>query len=1024
MNNKRGNDYFSPHNALSMAGKEYFFSGKFPDETISKIWDKGHLVHNLAYGNGQWLLVTDSKSKMSGQSWWTRTEFPSESISEGWKGNLDVTQIVYGPDVWALVMSGGNGYSDQKWFTNSKFPESDIAKHRKLGYFITSAEFGLDRWAVIMSKDTGYSDQFVEISSAFPAEAVKKGWDKDYYITGLSYGKGKWVLVMTKDCGFDTQYYMWNASFPETEIKAKLREGYEITHVSYGADVWVVVMGVLSDGEEGSADDEKEDDESGETEEKAAPVDSDLDPDAVAFYEKGLKLMNEKKYQKALEYYQKAVKIEPDYADAINGMGAAYSWLDDNVKAVEYYRKAYDLDKTDSTILGNIISSLFDQDLDDELADVIDKAKPDVLKETSPYALCIVGDHFLQKNDLEKAVKCYKKAVKEEPDNETYKERLANAKAAVKEGPGAAQPKTEPSKPGVEEPLLPVEEIMSQFDNLVGLKEIRSDIDALMKYIRVEKMRADRGLTSNPMSLHAVFSGPPGTGKTTVARLLGKIYRSLGILKRGHVVEVDRSSLVAEFIGETAIKTNKLIDSALDGILFIDEAYTLIPEDSTRDFGREAIDTLLKRMEDDRDRLIVIVAGYTDEMDRFIKSNPGLTSRFNRTFKFIDYTPEELNEIFCRTYKAGKYQLEEPAAEKLKRYFAYIYRSRSKTFGNARKIRNIFEEIIRNQSARIAEVDDLTDEVLVTISLADIENSINDEFVDDVTESLENIMAELNTLVGLEKVKDDVRMLLNYIKVEKMRLEKGLSTQPPALHTVFYGPPGTGKTTVARIIGRIYKALGLLSQGHVVEVSRSDLVGEYIGHTAPKTQKAVEKALHGVLFIDEAYTLKPQGVGNDFGQEAIDTILKRMEDDRDKLAVILAGYTGEMQALIESNPGLKSRFNRFFYFKDYEPAELWQIFSNLAMKRSYTLTSVAEIDVKNYLEYQFINRDKSFGNGRMVRNVLEKLVQVQSHRISQLADLTDTDLVTITEEDTKEVLKLPANSSGASNSIGFRSNKS
>lgn len=1012
-----------------MAGKEYFFSGKFPDDVISKIWDKGHLVNNLAYGAGKWLLVTDPNPRLSGQTWWTRTEFPSEAISEGWKGNLDVTELTYGPDVWALVMSGGTGFSDQKWFTNSKFPESDISKHRKLGYYITSVQFGFDRWVVVMSKDTGYADQYVEISSSFPSDAVKKGWEKDYYITSLTYGKGKWVLVMTKNCGLETQYYMWNSAFPDADVKAKLREGYEITHVSFGADLWVVVLGVLTDAEpQNETEEETEEVADEETEEDDAEEDtpsSPYDPDAIAFYQKGLKLMGEKKYQKALEYYQKAVKIEPDYADALNGIGAAYSWLDDNPKALEYYKKAYTLDQEDTTILGNLISNLYDQDLEEELAEVIDKAKPSVLKDTSAYALCIAGDHYFDKGDLETAVKYYKKAVKEEPDNETYQERLKAAKARQKDW-GAERTPAEESvvKPTDDGPALPVEEIMSQFDNLVGLTEIRSDINSLMKYIRVEKMRAERGLTSNPMSLHAVFSGPPGTGKTTVARLLGKIYRSLGILKRGHVVEVDRSSLVAEYIGETAIKTNKLIDSALDGILFIDEAYTLIPEDSTRDFGREAVDTLLKRMEDDRDRLIVIVAGYTDEMDRFIKSNPGLQSRFTRTFKFVDYTPEELFEIFSRTCRQGKYVIEKAAIEKLERYFAYIYRSRTKTFGNARKIRNIFEEIIRNQSARIAEVDNLTDDILMTIALEDVENSVGDEFVDEINESLDSIMAELNELVGLTKVKDDVKMLLNYIKVEKMRLEKGLATQPPALHTVFYGPPGTGKTTVARIIGRIYKSLGLLSQGHVVEVSRSDLVGEYIGHTAPKTQKVVDNALHGVLFIDEAYTLKPSGGGNDFGQEALDTLLKRMEDDRDKLAVILAGYTGEMQALIESNPGLKSRFNRFFYFNDYEPEELWRIFSNHAAKRSYKLTVEAENDVKSYLEYQYINRDDSFGNGRMVRNVLEKLVQAQSHRISQLDDLTEEDLITITADDTRAVVGNPSQSSSGSNrSIGFKTNK-
>ena len=1001
-----------------MAGKDYYFSEKFPDNVISQIWNQGHFINNIVYGNGKWLLVTDPKSSLNNQQWWTRTEFPSDAISEGWQLGLDVTQLIYAPGFWVLVMSGKTGYTDQKWFTDKKFPENDIAKLRKAGYYITNIHFGYDRWAVVMSQNTGYSDQIIEISSVFPSDKIKKAWEKNYYVTNLIFGRGKWVLVLTKDCGIETQSCIWDPVFPEEDVKSKLREGYEITDVSFCADIWVVVYSVLTIENDDSELRYPEVQEFIIDPPETYPV---IAPDAISFFEKGIDFMNEKNYQKAIECYEKALQIEPGYASAINGIGVAYSWLNNFGKALEFYRRAYYLEKDNFVILGNLISSLFDQYIIQELDDVIENADDSVLEYTSAYSCWIIASRFSVKNNMSKAVKYYEKAVEAEPNNETYKKDLANALSKTKGVPLAEQPYDKPENIKVNEPAQPVEEVMSQFKNLIGLNEIKSDVDALMKYIRVEKMRAERGFTTNPMSLHSVFMGPPGTGKTTVARLLGEIYRSLGILKRGHVVEVDRGSLVGEFIGQTAIKTNSLIDSAIDGILFIDEAYTLIPEDSSRDFGQEAVDTLLKRMEDDRDRLIVIVAGYSDEMDRFLKSNPGLASRFNRIFHFADYSPEDLYKIFCQFCESGKYKLEKEASDKLMRYFKFIYQSRTKTFGNARKVRNIFEETVKNQSTRIAEVDDLTDEVLATIVLKDIETTVEDEFTDDIPESIDSIMQELNGMVGLEKVKNDVRMLLNYIKVEKMRMEKGFSTQPPTLHAIFYGPPGTGKTTVARIIGRIYKALSLLNQGHVVEVSRSDLVGEYVGQTAPKTQRVVENALHGVLFIDEAYTLKPAGSGNDFGQEAIDTILKRMEDDRDKLAVIMAGYTGEMETLIASNPGLKSRFNRFFYFNDYEPDELWEIFSNLLKKRSYILTLDAENNIRNYIEYLFLDRDKSFGNGRVVRNIIEKLVQVQSHRVSQILDLTDTDLVTITEEDTLEFKEFSDNSRTAHRNIGFRS---
>ena len=281
--------------------------------------------------------------------------------------------------------------------------------------------------------------------------------------------------------------------------------------------------------------------------------------------------------------------------------------------------------------------------------------------------------------------------------------------------------------------------------------------------------------------------------------------------------------------------------------------------------------------------------------------------------------------------------------------------------------------------------------------------------------------AELNELVGLDDIKKDVEQLLNYIKVEKLRSDHGLATQNLSLHAVFQGPPGTGKTTVARLIGRIYKSLGLLPKGHVVEVSRNDLVGEYIGQTGPKTDKVIDLAMHGILFIDEAYSLNPPNSGNDFGKEALETLLKRMEDDRGKFVVILAGYPDEMKELIETNPGLKSRFNRYFNFVDYKPDELMDIFDGFIKKRSMTLEPDAEQLLISYFIDSYENKDKHFGNGRFVRNIFEKILQTQSDRIARLDNISSNDLILITKEDIQNVINTTnPNKPQERNTLGFK----
>ena len=262
-----------------------------------------------------------------------------------------------------------------------------------------------------------------------------------------------------------------------------------------------------------------------------------------------------------------------------------------------------------------------------------------------------------------------------------------------------------------------------ELESLIGLSSVKSEITSLTNYIKVQKMREEKGMKVTPVSLHCVFTGNPGTGKTTVARIVSEIYKELGLLKKGHLVETDRSGLVAEYVGQTAVKTNKIIDSALDGILFIDEAYSLV-DGGNSDYGKEAISTLLKRMEDERDRLVVILAGYTNDMKRFIDSNPGLQSRFNRYIEFPDYNAEELFQIFCSSAKKYEYTLTEDAHTLLKEVFNNAVANKDKNFGNGRFVRNLFEKVIEHQANRLSSMADVTAESLAMINGTDIQNAL------------------------------------------------------------------------------------------------------------------------------------------------------------------------------------------------------------------------------------------------------------------------------------------------------------
>lgn len=259
---------------------------------------------------------------------------------------------------------------------------------------------------------------------------------------------------------------------------------------------------------------------------------------------------------------------------------------------------------------------------------------------------------------------------------------------------------------------------MAELNGLIGLDSVKTEVESLRNLIKIQAMRAKNGLPNTNMSYHMVFTGNPGTGKTTVARIVAGIYKEIGILKKGHLVETDRAGLVAEYVGQTAPKTNAKIDEALDGVLFIDEAYTLVGEGN--DYGSEAIATLLKRMEDDRNRLVVILAGYTNEIKEFIDSNPGLQSRFNRYIEFEDYKAEELIEIFRSNLKKAKYKIKRDAFEWMQQYINYKVVTKDENFGNARFIRNTFEKVVQNQADRLARQSNISNEELTIITIDDV----------------------------------------------------------------------------------------------------------------------------------------------------------------------------------------------------------------------------------------------------------------------------------------------------------------
>lgn len=542
-------------------------------------------------------------------------------------------------------------------------------------------------------------------------------------------------------------------------------------------------------------------------------------------------------------------------------------------------------------------------------------------------------------------------------------------------------------------------ECLEKLNGLVGLDAVKKEISNLAAFLNLQ---IRRGEANTFQGKHYVFTGNPGTGKTTVARIMADVFRTLGILSRGQLIEADRSKLVAGYSGQTAIKTNQLIDSALGGVLFIDEAYTLKSGDGDS-FGAEAIDTLLKRLEDDRGKFICIVAGYTDQMHDFIDTNPGLKSRFTQTIHFDDYTPDQLTEIFVNLAKNKSFTVDEETQAAVHREFEQLYLRRDKNFGNAREARRMFDQAVERQSQRLVKMmgqPDFNDADMYRITTADLE-----EAQDTKARPLDEVLNELDEFIGMRTVKNMIRRLAVQSMFMKQRAVLGAGkVQQLSLNFILTGNPGTGKTSIARKMGEILQSMEILPTSRVIEASRATLVGKYMGETPKIVNNMCDKAMGGILFIDEAYTLAADN--DQYGKEAIDTLMKRMEDDRGKFVVIAAGYKDEMEAFLAVNPGLASRFSHKMHIDDYNEDELLAIFKKMAAQDNYSLSPAAEFKLMDLICRKLVVKDQSFGNAREIRNMLDATIQQLSMRVSNMAPETvtkDTYQI-ILPEDIKEEL--------------------
>lgn len=542
-----------------------------------------------------------------------------------------------------------------------------------------------------------------------------------------------------------------------------------------------------------------------------------------------------------------------------------------------------------------------------------------------------------------------------------------------------------------------IDEVMAEFDKYVGIDEIKKTMLSIVNSIRSFE-RLHPGETYI-LKDHYIFIGNPGTGKTTIARVFADALSAMGVLPSGQLVEVSPGDLKGQYQGHTAPKVDAAFDRAMGGVLFIDEAYGVWNGEND-DFGTEAVTALIKNAEDRRGKMIAILAGYEKEMGVFSTANPGIASRFNVNIKFRDYKGPELTEIARRMIKAQGYTLDNSAELGIGKFFDKMELAKQKDFANARDVRNAVDKAIKTQNTRIQKESskpgfDASKEFVLTMN--DISGSSEKPPL-----SVDQVLAQLDDLIGMDDIKQEIRKLANVAMVNRMRMERGLGSaalQP--VNIILTGNPGTGKTTIAKRLGEVLHAAGVLPSDKVVEREAKTILSGYINESGRNMEKAVDEAMGGVLFIDEAYNLLPvPGSMNNTGNEALDALMTRMENDKGKFVVVIAGYKDRMEELTRrGNPGLISRFNKRFHIDDYSAEELIRIFKFNLEKRNFKITGEAEAELRKTVKHMVDNKGLHFGNAREVVNLLNEAMELQGNRIASDISVFDTnpDALTIIE---------------------------
>ena len=502
---------------------------------------------------------------------------------------------------------------------------------------------------------------------------------------------------------------------------------------------------------------------------------------------------------------------------------------------------------------------------------------------------------------------------------------------------------------------------LAELDQRIGLQKVKEQIRTFMGLVQYNKAMAERGRDGVKMSLHSMFLGNPGTGKTTVARLLARALYEGGVIERDYLKEVSQEDLVSAHVSETPTKTKKVCEDALGGVLFIDEAYALYSEKGNS-FGQEAVDTILKFMEDHRDNIVVIFAGYRDKMQDFLGMNPGMSSRIANTFDFEDYSPDEIAAIGCAMLGKTHQFNRELYSDIIRQKYA-----RSSDHSNGRWIRNQNQELLKIIITHFAENPSIAPDVITDDYLYEFAGGKQEES----SQRIQELLDQLEGLIGLESVKTYVNSLVKQVQADQKLAQAGhLVQENPTHHMLFLGNPGTGKTTVAQIVAQLFSALGILEKPTVKTATRRDMVGRYIGHTEAQTGRILDEAMGGVLFVDEAYQLATARSENDFGAQAIETLLTALENQRSSFVAIFAGYTEPMEEFLDQNPGLRSRIPHRIVFPDYTPDEIATITAAM-LRKNWVFNEQLLRDIVTDL-YEHEEPDNR-SNARWARNLSESI---------------------------------------------------